>query len=249
MSYDGPLRIMIGFDHRQPISLNVLASSIYTRASEPVAITPLVLSQLPIKRQGLTPFTYSRFLVPYLCNYQGWALFLDLDMVCLTDIAKLFDFCDDRFAVMVSKNDLKFERASLMLFNCAKCQILTPEFIETAPRLHDISWVDDSLVGDLPRAWNHLCGYDIPRDDPKIIHYTQGVPAFSVTRDCEHADKWFEAHAQMNFVTNWHDLMGNSVHAAQLADGSRVPKFLAKRLEQEHADRVVNEAQTNLCGA
>lgn len=235
------LRIFVGYDHRQPISLNVLTSSIYTRASVPVAITPLVLSQLPIKRQGLTPFTYSRFLVPYLCDYKGWALFLDLDMVCLDDIAKLFELADDNYAVMVSKNAMKFEWASLMLFNNARCKVLTPDFIETAPRLHDCSWAQDHMVGDLPRVWNHLCGYDVPRDDPKIIHYTQGVPAFSVTRDCEHADKWFEAHAQMNFVTNWLELMGNSVHAAELPDGSRVPKFLAKRMQQEHANRVANE--------
>lgn len=219
------LRIFIGYDHRQPISLNVLASSIYTRSSVPVAITPLVLNQLPIKRQGLTPFTYSRFLVPYLCDYKGWALFLDLDMICLDDINKLFELKDDKYAVMVSKNPLKFEWASLMLFNCEKCTVLTPEFIEQAPRLHDCSWVADELIGDLPREWNHLVGYDKPREDVKLVHYTQGVPAFKETNDSEHAQKWFEGHVQLNKVTSWLDLMGNSVHAAQLPDGSRVPKY------------------------
>ena len=223
------LRIFIGFDHRQPISLNVLQSSIYTRSSKPVAITPLVLPQLPIKRQGLTPFTYSRFLVPYLCDYKGWALFLDLDMVVLDDIAKLFEMKDDKYAVMVSKNQLKFERASLMLFNCSKCSILTPEFIESAPRLHDISWADDSLVGDLPREWNHLVGYDKERENPKLIHYTQGVPAFSQTNDCEHADKWFAEHQRMNFATSWIDLMGESVHAVQLPDGTKIPTYKVYR--------------------
>jgi len=230
------LRVFIGYDHRQPISLNVLASSIYTRASQPVAITPLVLPQLPILREGLTPFTYSRFLVPYLCDYRGWALFLDLDMVVLDDIAKLFAMKDDKYAVMVSKNDLKFERASLMLFNCDKCHMLTPEFIEAAPRLHDISWVDDSLVGDLPREWNHLVGYDAPRENPKLVHYTQGVPAFKETQTSEHADKWFTEHQKMNLVTNWQELMGNSVHAAQVKtqDGTiiKVPKFVAAEMQR-----------------
>lgn len=230
------LRVFIGYDHRQPISLNVLASSIYTRASEPVAITPLVLPQLPILREGLTPFTYSRFLVPYLCNYKGWALFLDLDMIVLDDIAKLFQMKDDKYAVMVSKNDLKFERASLMLFNCEKCHMLTPTFIETAPRLHDISWVPDELVGDLPREWNHLVGYDAPRENPKLIHYTQGVPAFKETQQSEHADKWFLEHQKMNLVKPWEELMGNSVHAAQVQkqDGTiiKVPKFVAAEMQR-----------------
>jgi hypothetical protein len=230
------LRIFIGFDHRQPISLNVLASSIYARSSKPVAIVPLVLPQLPIKRQGLTPFTYSRFLVPYLCSYQGWALFLDLDMVVLDDISKLFDMADDKYAVMVSKNELKFERASMMLFNCAKCPMLTPEMIETHPNLHSIAWLPDELVGDLPRAWNHLVGYDTPCENPKLVHYTQGVPAFVETQDCEHADKWFLEHKRMNSVTNWVELMGNSVHAAQLPDGTRVPKYKAAKLVAECAN-------------
>lgn len=219
------LRVFIGYDHRQPISMNVLASSIYTKSSKPVAIVPLVLPQLPIKRQGLTPFTYSRFLVPYLCGYKGWALFLDLDMIVMDDIVKLFDMKDDKYAVMVSKNELKFERASMMLFNCAKCTMLTPALIESHPNLHSIGWVDDSLVGDLPREWNHLVGYDAARENPKLIHYTQGVPAFVQTQDSEHADKWFLEHQKMNFVTNWNELMGNSVHAAELPDGTKVPKY------------------------
>jgi len=143
----------------------------------------------------------------------------------MDDIAKLFDLRDDKYAVMVSKNDLKFERASLMLFNCEKCRILTPKFIEASPRLHDISWVMDNEVGDLPREWNHLVGYDPQYDNPKLIHYTQGVPAFPQTNDCEHADKWYAEHQRMNFVTNWNELMGNSVHAAELPDGTKVPKY------------------------
>ncbi len=222
------LRVFIGHDHRQPISLNVLASSIYTKSSKPVAITPLVLPQLPLKRQGLTPFTYSRFLVPYLCNYEGWALFLDLDMIVMDDIAKLFDMANDEYAVMVSKNALKFEWASAILFNNARCKILTPEYIESAPRLHDCSFVAPDRIGAFPNHWNHLVGYDKPCEKPSLIHYTQGVPAFPQTNDCEHADKWFLEHQKMNFVTNWLELMGNSVHAAELPDGTRVPKYKAK---------------------
>jgi lipopolysaccharide biosynthesis glycosyltransferase len=69
--------------------MQVLAHSIYKRASKPVSITPLVLSQLPIKRVGLTEFTYSRYLVPYLCGYEGLAIFMDADMLCLGDVHEL----------------------------------------------------------------------------------------------------------------------------------------------------------------
>lgn len=219
------LRVFIGYDHRQPVSYNVLQHSIISQSSKPVAVTPLVLRQLPLRRTGLTPFTFSRFLVPYLCEYRGWALFLDLDMVVKDDIAKLFDFANNNFAVMVSKNKLKFEWASVMLFNCDKCRILDPQFVEYANNLHQISWVSDELIGELPGHWNHLVGYDKPKNDVSLVHYTQGVPAFDITSDSEHAELWLEHHKKMNSVTSWEELMGPSVHAATLADGTRVPRY------------------------
>lgn len=223
------LRIMIGYDHRQPVSYNVLQNSIVRHCSEPVSITPLVLKTLPLKRQGLTPFTFSRFLVPYLCNYEGWALFLDLDMLLREDIAKLFATKDDKYAVMVSKNEHRFEWASAILFNCAHPanKILTPAYIETAKGLHGIEWCDPDLVGDLPRHWNHLVGYDAPRADASLVHYTQGIPAFAETAASEYAKDWNDEAKRMNSTMPWVSLMGNSVHAA-MKDGKLVPKFTVK---------------------
>jgi len=242
MQHEDPLRIFIGYDHRQPIALNVLQQSIYARSTKPVAITPLVLPQLPLKRQGLTPFTFSRFLVPYLCGFKGWALFLDLDMVVVDDISKLFELADDKYSVMVVKNKMQFEWASVMLFNCAKCQKLVPEYIENADRLHIMDWVEDKeKIGSLPHRWNHLVGYDEPNDDVSLIHYTQGVPCFNETNDSEHTDVWMKEHQLMNSATSWVDLMGNSVHATKIK-GKLVPKYKAKKeLHKPIAENESNE--------
>lgn len=231
------LRIFIGADPRQPVSLAVLAQSVYKYSSKPVAITPLVIEQLPLKRTGLTPFTFSRFLVPYLCNYEGWALFLDADILLTDDIAKLFALADDKYTVMVSKDENhRFEWASVMLFNCAKCRILTPEYVETASGLHTISWSREAEIGDLPREWNHLVGYqDTPTVMPKLIHYTQGMPAYPLTQDSPFALEWAKEHQYMNSIRPWEELMGNSIHAMDL-DGKRVPKYKArlKNAEQQN---------------
>src|SRR5688572_3980942 len=135
-----PLRVFIGFDPRQPVAYQVAAASITKHSSRPVSITPLILSQLPLKRRGLTEFTFSRFLVPYLCGYEGHALFVDADVLCLGDIAEL-PWDDDGASVYVVEHtsvqkgdktvDVRFERPSVMLFNCADCPRLTPEYIET----------------------------------------------------------------------------------------------------------------------
>lgn len=223
-------KVFIGFDPRQTISYTVLAHSIATRSSSPISITPLILEQLPIARCGLTPFTYSRFLVPYLCDYDGWALFLDADMLLNDDISKLFNMADDRYSVMVAKNEKKFEWASAILFNCSKCKILTPEYIETADRMHVFDWLDSADIGCLPPEWNYLVGYDKGIENPSLIHFTQGVPIFKETECSEFSEKWIRSAKESMFYMSWPELMGRSVHAVELPDGTKVPRFVAQRM-------------------
>jgi len=225
-----PLRIFIGYDHRQPIAMNVLQFSIFRRSSKPVAITPIVLPTLPMKRTGLTPFTYSRFLVPWLCDYQGWALFLDIDFLVLGDIAELFAQADDRYAAMVSKNPKKFEWASMILFNCGHPanRVLTPDYVDDAERCrspHTMDWLAPELVGGFPGEWNHLVGYDPPRNDAKAVHYTQGMPIFEETTGSEYREQWLAEHKDSNSVRPWQELMARSVHAGKTADGRLVAKL------------------------
>lgn len=236
-------KIFIGYDERQPVSFTVLSTSLILQASEPVAITPIRISQVPLKRTGLTPFTYSRFMVPYLCGYQGHALFMDIDMAFNGDVAELMRLFDPRYAVQVSKNPHRFEWASLMLFNCAHPSNakLTPEFIETAEKLHGISWCKEGEVGDLPREWNHLVGYDAPRNDAKLVHYTQGVPAYPETDTSEYVGLWRHWATAANTTMPWSDLMGESVHSVDV-NGKRMPKYLwdleSKQPRPEHAEKI-----------
>lgn len=221
MSYN----VFIGFDDRQAISYNVCQFSVVRKASFPISITPLIHEQLPIERVGLTPFTYTRFLVPFLMRFEGWALFMDCDMVANADICELWNYCDPEKAVIVADGVQPFERAAVMLFNCSHPDNLklTPQYIETAEKLHTISWTES--VGRFPEGWNHCVGYAQPKESPEIIHYTQGVPAWKKTSDCEHQDKWMHEVRLMNSATHsWDQLMGNSIHACTLW-GERQPKY------------------------
>ena len=207
-----PLRIFIGWDHRQPVSYTVLQQSIIENAKRPVQITPLVLDTLPIKRQGLTPFTFSRFLVPWLCDYRGWALFLDVDMLVRADVGELFDMADPKYAVMVSKNELRFEWASAMLMNCERCRQLTPEYVEMTPALHKLAWLQEDDIGELPAEWNHLVGYDEPKE-AKLVHFTQGIPFYQETANTEYAMEWRQVLERATESVPWFALMGQSIHA------------------------------------
>ena len=113
--------VMIGFDPRESVAYHVCSQSIISRSSEPVAITPLALKGLKgyheSHKDGSNAFIYTRFLTPHLMNYQGWAIFVDGDMVVQDDIAKLWAMRDDRYAVMVVKHDYKTKAREKYLGN------------------------------------------------------------------------------------------------------------------------------------
>jgi len=218
--------VYIGYDPREAVAFSVLAHSIHARASEPVSITPLMLSQLngvlTRERHPLqsSDFSFSRFLTPYLSGYAGWSVFMDCDMLMLDDIAGLYRLRDERYAVMVVKHNhvpketVKFlgepqsqyakkNWSSVMLFNNARCRALTPDYVNRASglELHQFQWLgNDELIGALPERWNHLVGYDPPREDASLVHYTLGGPYFGEYRDCEYAREWFAERDAMERV-------------------------------------------------
>ncbi len=209
------LRIFVGVDKRQLIAYNVLRSSIERFASRPVDIQPLNIDFIPMKRRGLTDFSFTRYMVPYLCDYRGTAIFMDADMLCLDDIYKLDSICQrNDYAVKVVKNRRRFEWSSLMYFHCDDCGELTPELIERGTPM-DFGWSKWG-VGDIPSEWNHLALYDEPNPDAKIVHFSCGIPVWKETANSEHADKWIAEYKRMNSSVSFEELMGRSVHVPHL---------------------------------
>jgi len=220
------INVFIGYDGREAIAYSVLAHSIQARASQPVAIIPLMLSQLATvltrERHPLqsSDFSFSRFLTPCLAGYEGWSVFMDCDMLVLDDIADLWRLRDERYAVMVVKHihvpretvkflgepQSKYEKknwSSVMLFNNAKCRALTPEYVNRASglELHQFKWLaSDDLIGALPSRWNHLVGYDPPRPDAALLHYTEGGPWWTEYKDCDYAANWHSELKKMEHV-------------------------------------------------
>jgi lipopolysaccharide biosynthesis glycosyltransferase len=210
-------QVYIGYDPRQPVSYTVCAHSVWENSTEPVSITRLQLDQLPLTRSGLTQFTFSRYLVPWLCNYQGTALFLDADMVVTGDISEVFRLANDECDIQVVKNAEKFEWASMMLFNNSRCWKLTPEILESAENLFKLE--DWASVGTLPDEWNFCVGYDTPTETlPKLIHYTQGIPIWDQTAKCDYADIWHQARVHMMRSCTFTELMGTSVHIKKMEE-------------------------------
>lgn len=206
----GMNRIFVGYDQREDIAYRVLKKSLEKRASRLLDIQPLVLKNLGFRREpdplASTEFTYTRFLVPWLCDYQGIALYVDCDMLCLGDIQEVFDLDMRDYSLRVVKHDYRpksktkmdgrpqtqYPRknwSSFMLMDCAKLKVWTKEAVETMPArwLHRFEPIDDALIGDIPKEWNVLDRYD---ERTKLIHYTEGGPWFPNYEDHPFGDIW-----------------------------------------------------------
>ena len=209
------INVFIGYDPRESIAYHVCANSIIRHATQPVAFTPLALNNLgnytETHTDGSNQFIYSRFLVPHLMNYLGWAIFIDGDMILRSDIAELWELRDETKAVQVvqhnyqtrlqekylgakNENYPRKNWSSVILWNCSHPanRAVTPEFIQksSGAAVHRFTWLNDGDIGQLPIEWNWLPDEFGPNQDAKLLHYTLGTPCFHDFATSPMADEW-----------------------------------------------------------
>lgn len=214
------IKVFVGFDSREAVAYHTFCQSILEKSSLPVSFTPLVLRSLPgyveTHGDGSNTFIYSRFLTPYLCDFSGWAIFADGDMICRADIAELWALRDPSKAVQVVQHDYQTKASvkylgnknqnyprknwsSVVLWNCGhpKHAQLLPQFVmnQSGSFLHRFSWLDDADIGALPPEWNWLTTEYEDNPQAKLLHYTLGTPCFQDYWGAPMAEHWHQVHA------------------------------------------------------
>ena len=232
--------VYIGYDPREHEAAEVTKFSLLRHSSIPLRVK--YLSQPKLKLCGLykrnyfmsgnnridakdgkpfsTEFSFSRFLVPALEQYDGWAMFVDCDFLFTGDIAELLAIRDDSKVVQCVKHNhvpsdeikmdeivqTKYHRknwSSMFLINCGheKAPLLSVRAVneESGQWLHAFNWLPDDLIGEVPEEWNWLEGHSVKGPTvPKAIHYTRGGPWFEKYRDCDYAAEWLAERDLMN---------------------------------------------------
>jgi lipopolysaccharide biosynthesis glycosyltransferase len=216
-----PLDVYIGWDSREQEAFRVAKDSLFKHTRGLVNIYPLQQSWLreqghyrrPVDSLSSTEFSFTRFLVPHLQGFKGWALYFDCDFLWRGDVAELMDYADPQYAVMcvqhryepreTHKMDNRVQHqyprknwSSLMLFNCAHptvVQNLTVDAVnnQTGMYLHQMDWAGKH-VGGLPIAYNYLEGWHTHADcpNPVAVHFTRGGPWFKNYENVEYAAEW-----------------------------------------------------------
>jgi hypothetical protein len=230
-SMSGLVKIFIGWDPREDEACRIAAASIRAHASIDAEILPLSFQTLgtlyqrkTLQKNGSlwdaissapmsTSHAIARFWVPYLCDYRGWAVFMDGDVLVRRDIAELFALADPRYPLQCVKHcyrpeeltkksgdqQLAYHRknwSSVILWNCGHSanQRLTPEMLNEQPGLylHGFSWLHEDQIGELPGVWNHLVV------EPALIHFTEGLPSIQGRESQPYADEWMAARQNLH---------------------------------------------------
>ena len=207
--------IFVGYDPKEAIAFHTCVNSIIRLSSEPVQIIPLALNLLKdyteLHTDGSNSFVYSRFLVPYLQSFTGWAIYIDGDMILRTDIAELWNLQQPDKDVMVVQHDYKTKMpvkylgaknedyprknwSSVILWNCNSFpnRKLTPSFVQqqTGSFLHRFNWLQDERIGRLPIEWNWLPDEFGPNANAKLLHWTLGTPCFKDFSSATQSEEW-----------------------------------------------------------
>lgn len=204
--------IYIGYDSEQHEAFEVCKASI-ERYNKSHTIRPLIKSKLqkdgvykrPFQNES-TEFAFTRFLVPYLSDYHGYALFCDSDFMWRCDPQEILDYATDSSSVwcvkhppflvpstkMNTKLNMSYRRkywSSLMLFDNGKCNRLTLEYVNHAPAgaLHEMEWADK--IGSLPAEFNAMINYYDFRN-PKAVHFTDGGPWHDINDNLLYSNEW-----------------------------------------------------------
>lgn len=159
-----------------------------------------------------TEHANSRWLVPYLAR-EGWALFCDGDVLFRGNVARLFDTLDRKFAVHCVKHQFappegvkmdgqqqqRYARknwSSFVAFNCShpanRCLTSSTDMANTLPgrELHRFCWLKDEEIGEIGPEWNFLVGHTDMSIEPKVVHFTDGVPDMPGYENVLFADEW-----------------------------------------------------------
>lgn len=227
----GRITLVVGYDQRESVAYHVLCQSVMERTSQVVEIIPLhtpMLGDFDGQQDGTNAFIYSRFLIPEIMNFDGWAIYADSDMLLRADLSELWALRDDSKAVMVVKHDYQTKHrwkaigtalesknedyprknwSSLVLWNCGhpSNRYLKRDIAARAggKALHRFSWLNDDEIGSLPLEWNWLVGEYPYNPEAKLVHFTLGAPCFEHYRRCDYADEW---HLYLNDVHRRDDL-------------------------------------------
>ena len=234
------IKVFIGTEPKTEIARKVLEFSILQNTEQSIEFPPLCGEESwdvrPPTRVG-TGFSLLRWKIPELCDYKGYAIYLDADMLVFSDIKDLWQsdviYPNDKCSVWCTYQeswgyvktlygDKEIPETSVMFIDCAKAKTNQQDFDTITIKLlaaKDREYYVKVMRAlnhihapqRIPNNWNHLNNYKDGKT--KLLHYT-----------IEPKQPWYDpSHPHKNL---WRDALREA-----LADGYVKKEEVKKAVE------------------
>ena len=179
------IKIFVGTSEGELIALKVLEFSIKRHTEHEVEVTRIDNSHVPEPPDArflpYTNFSFGRFTIPHLANYQGRAIYLDSDMIVFKDISELWNTPFNNAKILTEEmNSLTDEEkvSAVMLMDCSKLPWDINSIISGFGKDYDYEELmtmepllnDGDIKDGLVKGWNSLDHFD---EQTRLLHYTK----------------------------------------------------------------------------
>lgn len=192
------VRVFVGADRSQALAVDVLAYSIRRHTDMKVDVVSMADVILPepqdIRQGSRTNFSFTRFAIPALCNYQGRAIYMDADMQVFKDIRGLWEVpFEGREKIQILEDipeefqpkegqlgapSRRKKQSSVMVLDCSKLNWVAEDIISGLDGrytydelLSEICILEPDEIGwRVPWVWNSLETYI--EGTTALTHYT-----------------------------------------------------------------------------
>ncbi len=227
----------------------VLEYSIRKHTSSPIEIVWMQLSRDPQSfwysnpktgegwdtSKWPTPFSGFRWAIPEYCDFSGKAIYMDADVVILSDLAELWHHPIENPAIVAAKTNADMTRLCTCLWDCSRAKgILAPaEQLRGDSKSHrkmmKLIKENPARVEPYQDSYNCVDGEDLAIEDIKILHYSDMGTQFSHTHSikrlsAENAKHWFDGDIMLHPRQDLIELFDSYYHEA-LANGYQLDNY------------------------
>ena len=250
------IRVFVGCDPNNCDleQMMVLDYSIHKHTNAPVEIIWMQLSRDPDSywysnpktgegwntTKWATPFSGFRWAIPEYCDYSGRAIYMDADVVILSDLAELWHHPIENQAIVAAKTKADMTRLCTCVWDCSSAKNVIPsiEQLKKDPNSHqkmmDLIKKNPQLVEPYQGSYNCVDGEDLAIEDIKILHYSDMSMQFSHKYALARVEKegfkhWFDGkiipHPRQELTELFDTYYNEAVAAGYKLDSYRVNSF------------------------
>ncbi|NHB58716.1 glycosyl transferase [Acinetobacter sp. 194] len=206
-----------------------------------------------------TPFSGFRWAIPSYCGYEGRAIYMDTDVIVLSDLYELWTHPIEGNAIVAAKGDKSTARLCTCVWDCEKAKTILPniELVKNDPDSHKnlMKMIKEhpGYVEPYQDHYNCIDGEALDLSEIKILHYsdmgTQFSHKYALPRlKQNHAEHWFDGeifeHPRQDLATLFDQYYQEAINAGfKLEDYMIEPygPFYKASQKNYHGNRVTRD--------